>query len=149
MSVLDKVIDKAQANIPLPVQIRGAQLYSKAKRAAFKSAQPPVFTESPIPDVADVPLSEIDMSNPFMYRQGRWQSYFKRLRDEAPVHFQPNSAFGPFWSVTRHEDILSAPRKLDVDPLERELGANPTWRILHPRPWRSQAGKQRDKIEEF
>lgn len=106
MSVLDKVIDKAQANIPLHLQIRGAHLYSRAKRAAFKSARPPVFVESPIPDVADVPLSEIDMSNPFMYRQGRWQSYFKRLRDEAPVHFQPKSAFGPFWSITRYEDIL-------------------------------------------
>ncbi|MGL5442152.1 MAG: cytochrome P450, partial [[Mycobacterium] stephanolepidis] len=106
MNVIDKVIDKAQASIPLHLQIRGAHLYSRAKRAAFKSARPPVFTESPIPDVADVPLSEIDMSNPFMYRQGRWQSYFKRLRDEAPVHFQAKSAFGPFWSITRYEDIL-------------------------------------------
>ena len=29
------------------------------------------------------------------------------MRNEAPVHFQANSPFGPFWSVTRHADIIA------------------------------------------
>jgi cytochrome P450 len=33
-------------------------------------------------------------------------SLLSRLRDEDPVHFQNESPFGPFWSVTRYEDIL-------------------------------------------
>ena len=65
------------------------------------------FVESPIPPVEDVELADIDLSNPFLYRQGRWQSYFERVRNEAPVHYQPNSPFGPFWSVTRHADIVA------------------------------------------
>ncbi|CAM3701576.1 cytochrome P450 [Smaragdicoccus niigatensis] len=111
MSVLDTVVNKVQATVPIQLQVRAASLYNKAKRTAIKSSRPPVFTEAPIPDVADVKLSDIDMSNPFMYRQGQWQSYFKRLRDEAPAHFQPKSVFGPFWSITRYADIL----KIDQD----------------------------------
>lgn len=107
MSILDKAIGTAQSTIPINLQIQGGHLYTRAKRAAFKSARPPVFIESPIPDVDDLSLSQIDVSNPFLYRQGRWLSYFKRLRDEAPVHYQPKSSFGPFWSVTRYEDILA------------------------------------------
>jgi cytochrome P450 len=111
MSVLDTVVNKVQATVPIQLQVRAASLYSKTKRAALPGTRPPVFTEAPIPEAEDVPLSKIDMSNPFMYRQGKWQSYFKRLRDEAPVHFQKKSMFGPFWSITRYEDIL----KIDQD----------------------------------
>ncbi len=106
MKVIDQVITKAQATIPVDIQIKGAHIYQKVKRAAFLSKRPLVFIEQPIPDVAAVPLEKIDVSNPFMFRQNRWQSYFKRLRDEAPVHYQGSSPFGAFWSVTRYEDIL-------------------------------------------
>jgi cytochrome P450 len=106
MNLLDQVINKAQATIPLDKQIQGVHLFQRAKKMVF-SDNAPVFVERPIPDVADVPLAEIDVSNPFLFRQGKWQSYFKRLRDEAPVHYQANSAFGPFWSVTRYDDIIA------------------------------------------
>src|SRR3546814_2055240 len=66
-----------------------------------------IFFEKPIPPVEEVALVDIDMSKPFRYRQGKWQSYFERVRNEAPVHFQANSPFGPFWSVTRHADIIA------------------------------------------
>lgn len=107
MKAIDQIIQKAQATIPIDLQIHGAHLYQKVKRAALPSARSPVFIERKIPDVADVALADIDVSNPFLFRQGQWQSYFQRLRDEAPVHYQPHSVFGPFWSVTRYEDILA------------------------------------------
>jgi cytochrome P450 len=31
--------------------------------------------------------------------------YFERLRQEDPVHFHVDSRFGPYWSVTRYQDI--------------------------------------------
>jgi cytochrome P450 len=104
--VLDQAISKVQASVPIELQIKGAHLFQKAKQRAFKSARPPVFVEQALPQVADLALDKIDVSNPFLFRQNLWQSYFKRLRDEAPVHYQPNSPFGPFWSITRYEDIL-------------------------------------------
>ena len=30
-----------------------------------------------------------------------------RLRDEAPVHYCPQSQYGPYWSITRFDDILA------------------------------------------
>lgn len=114
MKVLENAIRKAQATIPMDFQIRGVHLFEKARRLAFKDARPPVFVERPIPEVSDVPLTHIDVSNPFLFRQHRWQSYFKRLRDEAPVHYLGNSAFGPFWSVTRYEDILAVDKNHEV-----------------------------------
>ncbi|MCE5292644.1 MAG: cytochrome P450 [Nocardiaceae bacterium] len=130
MNVLDQVINKAQAKaqatIPIERQIQGVHLFQKVKKMVFGD-QTPVFVEQPIPDAANVPLDKIDVSNPFMFRQGRWQSYFKRLRDEAPVHYQANSPFGPFWSITRYADIVEVDRGHDVFSAEPQIviGAPP------------------------
>src|ERR1700689_3597712 len=58
-----------------------------------------------------MPLDEIDVSNPALYQQDRWQPYFRRLRREAPVHYCRTSPDGPYWSVTKHKDIIA----LEVD----------------------------------
>jgi cytochrome P450 len=56
-------------------------------------------------------LDEIDVSDPALYQQHVWQPYFRRLRREAPVHHCQTSPLGPYWSVTRHKDIIA----LEVD----------------------------------
>ncbi|GGR69254.1 cytochrome P450 [Nocardioides luteus] len=119
MNTTDGVLDRAkmtaqrkvQSTIPVQQQVRAAHLMDRAKRRLGMSEQL-VFSETPIPDAADVPLTELDVSNPFLFRQGKWHSYFRRLRDEAPVHYLADSPFGPFWSITRYEDI----RAVDLDP---------------------------------
>ncbi|WP_370249803.1 cytochrome P450 [Nocardioides sp.] len=103
--------DKVQSTIPAERQVQAAHLVEKAKRLAGVS-KPLVLKETPLPDAEDVALTDIDVSNPFLFRQDKWESYFKRLRDEAPVHYQAESPFGPFWSITRYEDI----RAVDTDP---------------------------------
>jgi len=50
----------------------------------------------------DIPLSQIDVSQPAIYRDDTWQALFARLRREAPVHYLADSPVGPFWSVTTH-----------------------------------------------
>ena len=54
-----------------------------------------------------MPLDAFDVSNPALYQQDVWQPYFRRLRREAPVHYCPASPLGPYWSVTRHKDIIA------------------------------------------
>ena len=109
-TVTDAVAERAQSIIPMEIQIRGAHLYDKTRRFVTRTNGKKIFVEEPIPPVEDVALADIDLSNPFLYRQGKWQSYFERVRNEAPVHYQADSPFGPFWSVTRHADIIAAPR---------------------------------------
>ena len=52
-----------------------------------------------------------DVSDPRLYRDDAWREPFARLRREDPVHRHPDSAYGPYWSVTRHADIL----KVELD----------------------------------
>tara|TARA_R110002110_G_scaffold91264_2_gene237455 strand:- start:77223 stop:78464 length:1242 start_codon:yes stop_codon:yes gene_type:complete len=60
-----------------------------------------------LPDPYTLPLEQIDVSNPRLFGEDAWRPYFERLRDEAPVHYLADSPFGPFWSVTRFEDIVA------------------------------------------
>jgi cytochrome P450 len=58
-----------------------------------------------LPDAATIALDKIDVSDPRLLQQDAWRPFFARLRQEDPVHYQADSAFGPFWSITRFEDI--------------------------------------------
>src|SRR5262249_32352513 len=58
-------------------------------------------------DAETIPLSEIDVSNPRLYADDTWGPLFARLRQEAPVHYCSKSAYGPYWSVTRYDDIMA------------------------------------------
>jgi cytochrome P450 len=58
-------------------------------------------------DGCGTPLSAIDVSNPAVYQQDTWQPLFARLRREAPVHYCAESPYGPYWSVTRYNDIMA------------------------------------------
>lgn len=53
-------------------------------------------------DIDSTPIDEIDVSRPDLYGNDVWHAWYARLRREAPVHYQANSANGPFWSVTSH-----------------------------------------------
>jgi len=53
----------------------------------------------------DIPLDQIDVSDPDLYEYDTLWGYFERLRNEDPVHFIDSPDFGPFWSVTRFDDI--------------------------------------------
>ena len=56
---------------------------------------------------AETPISEIDVSDPRLYADDTWGPLFARLRREAPVHYCYKSAYGPYWSVTRYDDIMA------------------------------------------
>lgn len=118
-SAATRALAKAQATIPMDLQIKGVQLFMKAKHRVLKQAEPALPVERPLPSVSALALEQIDVSNPFLNRQGLWKSYFQRLRDEAPVHYQPVSAFGPYWSVTRYDDIMA------VDKNHADFSAEP------------------------
>ena len=102
-----KIVNATSRVVPMHLQIRALPNVMAAKKKIFGSSRPtPNFVEKPVPDVATLKLEDIDLSNPFLYRQNQWDAYAKRLRDEAPVHYLKNSFFGPFWSIMRYEDIL-------------------------------------------
>jgi len=52
-------------------------------------------------------LDAIDVSDPQIYQDDTWYPYFARLRRDDPVHYCPESRYGPYWSVTKYKDIMS------------------------------------------
>jgi cytochrome P450 len=52
------------------------------------------------------PLEDFDVGNPELFRDYTFWPYFERLRKEAPVHYSRGGMFGPYWSVTRYNDIM-------------------------------------------
>lgn len=64
-----------------------------------------------IPDPYSLPLHEINVAQPSIFQQDAQWDYFKRLREEDPVHYCADSGFGPYWSVTKFQDIV----KVDTD----------------------------------
>jgi cytochrome P450 len=51
-------------------------------------------------------IEPIDLSRPELWKENTFAPLFERLRAEDPVHFCPQSEFGPYWSITRHADIM-------------------------------------------
>src|SRR2546423_5614960 len=53
-----------------------------------------------------IPLADIDVSHPELFTTDSFWPYFDRLRKEDPVHYCKDSMFGPYWSVTKYNDIM-------------------------------------------
>jgi len=67
---------------------------------------------SAFPDPYSLALEDINLAQPELFQSQQHWAYFERLRKEAPVHYCKESLFGPFWSVTRFEDIMA----VDTNP---------------------------------
>ena len=53
-----------------------------------------------------MPLEQFDPGDPELFRTDTFWPYFDRLRREAPVHYCKDSMFGPYWSITKYNDIM-------------------------------------------
>jgi cytochrome P450 len=69
-----------------------------------------------------IPLEEIDVSKVELFTSNTMWPYFERLRAEDPVHFCPSSDFGPYWAVTKYEDIVAVESNHEVFSSSSELG---------------------------
>ena len=58
-------------------------------------------------DVAySTPLEDLNPGDPELFRSDCLWPYFDRLRKEAPVHYCKDSLFGPYWSISKYNDIM-------------------------------------------
>jgi len=81
-----------------------------------------------VPDYRALSLAEIDVSDPRMFQFDYWHGLFARLREDSPVHYQLESPAGPFWSVSRYEDIVAIERDTET------FSSEPSIAILDPEP---------------
>ncbi len=79
-------------------------------------------------DPYSIPLDQIDPSDPELFETDTLWGYFERLRKEAPVHYCADSPDGPFWSITKYDDIVYVEKNPEL------FSSEPTIVIPDPDP---------------
>ncbi len=65
-------------------------------------------------DPYSVPLDQIDVSDGALWAADEFWGYFERLRNEDPVHYCARSEFGPYWSVTKYDDVVYVEKNPEI-----------------------------------
>jgi len=73
-------------------------------------------------DAYSIPLDKINVGQPRLFKENAIWPYFERLRNEDPVHFCAESEFGPYWSVTKYNDIMKVDTSHGIYSSESGLG---------------------------
>ncbi len=53
------------------------------------------------------PLDQLNPAQPALFQSDQMWWNFERLRKEDPVHFTAQSDYGPYWSITKYNDIMT------------------------------------------
>ncbi|MBJ7411068.1 MAG: cytochrome P450 [Phenylobacterium sp.] len=54
-----------------------------------------------------LPLDKLNPARPELFQADAMWPYFERLRAEDPVHYTAEHEFGPYWSITKYNDIMA------------------------------------------
>ncbi len=93
---------------------------SQAKR--WNSSRRLRIPVDPSLDPYSLPIEALNVANPELFKQQLAFKYFQRLRDEAPLHYCAESQYGPYWSVTRYQDIMDIDSNHKVFSSSYEFG---------------------------
>jgi cytochrome P450 len=76
-----------------------------------------------------IPLDDINVADPVLFKNDEMWPYFERLRKEDPVHLHPaeHHEDGAFWSVTKYNDIMA------VDTNHEVFSSEPSITIFDPK----------------
>ncbi len=85
-----------------------------------------VFNYDPNEDAWKTDLKTLDISRSERFRDNNFWPFFERLRKEDPVHYCPDSQNGPYWSVTKYNDIMA------VDTNHQQFSSEPSIVLFDP-----------------
>ena len=81
-----------------------------------------VMSDEALEDAYTLPLDKVNVSQPRLFKENAIWPYFERLRNEAPVHYCAESDYGPYWSVTKYNDIMKVDTNHGIYSSESGLG---------------------------
>lgn len=85
-------------------------------------------------DAGLIPLTDFNPAHPDLFEFGCELPYFARLRRDDPVHYTETSQFGPYWSVTRYEDIMQVDKHHEIFSSDGRRGGINLGGIADPNP---------------
>ena len=72
---------------------------------------------------AELPLEILDIGNPHLWLEHKnLLSNFARLRAAGPVHWCPESMYGPYWNIVSHQHIMEVEGRPDIFSSSWEKG---------------------------
>ena len=71
------------------------------------AVKPQAASDAAAAEAYATPLAELNPAHVQRFQDDTIWPVFERLRAEDPVHFTPDSEFGPYWSITRWDDIMA------------------------------------------
>jgi cytochrome P450 len=69
-----------------------------------------------------LPLDQLHPGDPTLFRNDAHWPVLERLRKEDPVHYTPDSEYGPYWSITKYNDIMTVDTNHQVFSSEGGIG---------------------------
>lgn len=91
----------------------------------MSSAARPLAEQSGL-DAWSMPLEKINVADALLFKNDAMWPFFERLRKEDPVHYCPEHEFGPYWSITKYNDIMK------VDTNHQVFSSEPSITIVDP-----------------
>jgi cytochrome P450 len=82
----------------------------------------PTTLEAARADAYATPLERLDVANPKLFHHDLIAPYFERLRREDPVHRAVSKVYGPYWSITKYNDIMAVDTNHKQFSSEASLG---------------------------
>ncbi|PZQ62304.1 MAG: cytochrome P450 [Phenylobacterium zucineum] len=65
------------------------------------------FKEAAAVQAWEAPIESLDPAQPALFQADAMWPIFDRLRKEDPVHYTAESEHGPYWSITKYNDIMA------------------------------------------
>ena len=103
----------------------------------FKTSNTELLARWPIDvhqNAWSIPLAEMNPGHPALFEAGVELPHFERLRDEDPVHYCAESQFGPYWSVTRFDDMKWVDAHHELFSSDSRLGGISLGGVAEPEP---------------
>ena len=67
-------------------------------------------------------LPHLNPADPALYHEDRWQPVFRELRTAGPLHYCPESLYGPYWSVCSYDLIMEVELQPQLYSNRADLG---------------------------
>ncbi|WP_084420881.1 cytochrome P450 [Henriciella litoralis] len=79
------------------------------------------ISDDPIERNLKGPIEDVDPSEAILFESQAYHEVFRRLRREDPVHYTAKSAFGPYWSITKFQDIVTVDSNHKIFSSDRDI----------------------------
>jgi cytochrome P450 len=61
-----------------------------------------------------LPLDQFDVGQAALFQANAFWPFFERLRRDAPIHYNTNGEWGPYWSITKYKHIMQVEANHEV-----------------------------------